>query len=142
MNAAGLAKIARHTVLFEGFSTGTQVLDFHVKTAFPHLGVHPELRRVLNGIVEASIAAKLEFPALLVQGDAAQQFPDLVAGEQRSIQHAHFAMQPHPRRMVRFQQQFLCTFLNGKEKQILQVEHASHARYSRARQDELQPGLG
>ena len=79
-------------VLFEDFSTGTQAFDFHLQTIALRLGVHIELRQVLSAIAEASVAAKLEFPALLVRGDAAQQFSDLVAGEQRPIQHAHFAM--------------------------------------------------
>ncbi len=80
------------SILFEGFSTGTQALDFYVQTIFLHLGVHTELRHVLSVIAEASAAAKLEFPAFLVRGDAAQQFNDLVVGEQRPIQHAYFAM--------------------------------------------------
>ena len=97
---------------------GLKYSDFHVETVVLHLGVYTELPRLASGIAEMSVAAKFQFPTLLVRGDAAQQFADLVAGQQRPIQHAHFAMQAHPRRLVWLQQQLLGTLLNREEEQI------------------------
>ncbi len=66
-----------------------------------------------------SITAKLKFATLLFGGDAVKELAYFVVSEQRSVQHAHFAVQPHPRRPVGFQEQFLGILVDGEEQQIL-----------------------
>ena len=137
-NVECFEEIARSKGRFVKGLTGAQTLDADLQVVALGAGVHTKYRRVVTGITEMSITAKLQFATLLFGGDALQQMGDLVIGEQRSIQHADFAMQPHPWWLVWFQEQFLGILLDDKEEQILQMVHASHGRYCRAAQAGMQ----